>query len=286
MSASATVSTSPAVRRRVAARWIALSSVSSAAVVGVYVAAVLTSTGQAVEDSILSSVDGTTLLSSGAALDAISPPAVILVVGVTMLFAFIRRRPGAAVQAGVLIVGATVTTQLIKAIAPRPDLTGEFYQNSFPSGHTTIAVASLLAIMTAFGRRSRPLLYVIGTAFAAIVAEQTVAFGWHRCSDVVGACAVSLLWLGIVRTFAAHLSRDARGVDLVKGRAHGFVSGIIGLALVACLASSGAVWAIAIGMDMSVTTSTGQGVLMGARLAAAGVVLVTAWIAWKLDRKA
>jgi hypothetical protein len=37
---------------------------------------------------------------------------------------------------------------------------------------------------------------------------------------------------------------------------------------------------------MSLTTSTGQGVLMGARLAAAGVVLVTCWIAWKLDRKA
>jgi len=36
---------------------------------------------------------------------------------------------------------------------------------------------------------------------------------------------------------------------------------------------------------MSVTTSTGSGVLTGARLAAAGVVLVTAWVGWKLDRR-
>jgi membrane-associated phospholipid phosphatase len=187
---------------------VVASSASLAVLAGVYTIAVLTEAGQSIEDSILRSVDGTTLLQSGVALDAISPPAVLLVVALTMVVAFLRRRPGSAVQAGVLIVGATVTTQLLKQLAPRPELTGELYGNSFPSGHVTVAVAAVLAIMTTFGRHARPLFYMIGAAFAAVVAEQTVAFGWHRCSDVVGACAVALLWLGLVRIGAARLSRD------------------------------------------------------------------------------
>jgi hypothetical protein len=252
------------------------SGLAVTALLGVYVIAVLTPTGQAMEDSILRSVDGETLLQSGSALDAISPSALLLVVGVTMLVAFARRRPGAALQAGALVVGATVTTQVLKIVVPRPELTGDVYANSFPSGHTTVAVAAMFAVLTAFGRRSRPVVYVVATAFAAIVAEQTVAYGWHRCSDVVG----------VVRGLAARYTPDRRGRDeSVGSKAHGVTSGVLGLALVVCLAASGATWGIGIGSDMSVTTSTGDGVLMGARLAAAGVVLVTGWLAWKLDRR-
>jgi membrane-associated phospholipid phosphatase len=126
---------------------VVASSASLVVLAGVYTIAVLTEAGQSIEDSILRSVDGTTLLQSGVALDAISPPAVLLVVALTMVVAFLRRRPGSAVQAGVLIVGATVTTQLLKQLAPRPELTGELYGNSFPSGHVTVAVAAVLAIM-------------------------------------------------------------------------------------------------------------------------------------------
>jgi membrane-associated phospholipid phosphatase len=286
VTASTTARASTAVRRRVAHRWMLTSGLSAAGLVGVYVVAVLTPTGQAMEDSILRSVDGDTLLQSGSALDAISPSALMLVVGVTMLVAFARRRPGAALQAGALVIGATVTTQVLKIVVPRPELTGDVYANSFPSGHTTVAVAAMFAVLTAFGRRSRPVVYVVATAFAAIVAEQTVAYGWHRCSDVVGACAVALLWLGVVRGVAARYTGDRRGRDeSVGSKAHGVTSGVLGLALVVCLAASGATWGIGIGSDMSVTTSTGDGVLMGARLAAAGVVLVTGWLAWKLDRR-
>ena len=286
MTAQPALSANPAVRRRATGRWVVASSASAVVLAGVYTMAVLTETGQSIEDSILRSVDGTTLLQSGVALDAISPPAVLLIVALTMVVAFLRRRPGSAVQAGILIVGATITTQVLKELAPRPELTGELYGNSFPSGHVTVAVAAVLAIMTTFGRHVRPLLFMIGAAFAAVVAEQTVAYGWHRCSDVVGACAVALLWLGLVRIGAARLSRGVRGRDDVGPRSHGATSVVLGLALVVCRTLSGAIWSIGIGSDMSLTTSTGQGVLLGARLAAAGVVLVTCWIAWKLDRKA
>nr|WP_244637108.1 phosphatase PAP2 family protein [Frigoribacterium sp. CFBP 13712] len=286
VSAYPTVSAPPAVRRPGATRWAVTSGVAAVALVGVYIAAVLTPAGQRVEDSILASVDGNTLLQSGVALDAISPTAVLAILVLTVGVSLLRRRPGAAIQSAGLIIGATVTSQLLKQFVPRPDLTGELYSNSFPSGHATIAVAGLLAVMTAFGRHLRPLLFVVGTAFAAIVAEQTVAYGWHRCSDVVGSCAVALLWLGIVRFAATRWSRAATTVDQVGAKSHAVTSSIIGLAVVVCLATSGAVWGIGIGSDMSLSGSTGYGVLDGARLAAAGVVLVTAWIAWKLDRRA
>ncbi|GAA4267093.1 hypothetical protein GCM10022256_27050 [Frondihabitans peucedani] len=277
-----TVSASTAVRRQVPARWILTSVASVVALGGVYSVAVLTKPGQQIEDSILRSVDGGTLLKSGRALDAISIPAVLVVVGVVVLIAIVRRRPGAALQSATLIIGAIATTQVIKAIAPRPELTTLTLSNSFPSGHATIAVAVVLALATAFGRRLRPVIMIIGTAFAALVAEQTVAYGWHRVSDVCGACAVVMLWLAIVRSAAALWSNDPR--DTVGRRAHGFTSGVLGLAMVATLAAAGAVFSIGIGSDMTVTMSTGPGVLVGARLLSAGVVIATAWLAWKLDR--
>lgn len=277
-----TVSTPAVARRQVPTRWILTSAASVVALGGVYTLAVLTRPGQQIEDSILRSVDGGTLLKSGHALDAISIPAVLVVVGVVVLIAVIRRRPGAAVQASVLIVGAIATAQVIKAIAPRPELTASTLSNSFPSGHATIALAGVLGLSTAFGRHLKPFITLAGTAFAAAVAEQTVAYGWHRVSDICGACAVSMLWLAIVRAGAAVWSNDPR--DTVGRRAHGFTSGLLGLALVATLAAAGAIFAIGIGSDLTSTMSTGPGVLTGARLLSAGVVLATAWLAWKLDR--
>ncbi|ARC58010.1 hypothetical protein AS850_13075 [Frondihabitans sp. 762G35] len=277
-----TVSASTAVRRQVPARWVLAGVASIVALGGVYLLAVLTKPGQEIEDSILRSVDGGTLLKSGRALDAISMPAILVVVAVVVVIAFIRRRPGAAVQAGALIVGAIATTQVIKAVAPRPELTTLTLSNSFPSGHVTIAIAGVLALSTAFGRHLRPLVMVLGTVFAALVAEQTVAYGWHRVSDVCGACAVTFLWLAIVRGAAALWSKDPR--DTVGRKAHGFTSAVLGLAMVATLAAAGAVFAIGIGADMSITMSTGPGVLTGARLLSAGVVFAAGWLAWKLDR--
>ncbi|BDZ47930.1 hypothetical protein GCM10025867_01710 [Frondihabitans sucicola] len=277
-----TVSASTTVRRQVPTRWVLTSVASVVALGGVYTLAVLTKPGQEIEDSILRSVDGGTLLKSGRALDAISIPAILVVVGVVVLIAFVRRRPGAALQSATLIVGAIATTQIIKAIAPRPELTTLTLSNSFPSGHATIAVAGVLALATAFGRHLRPLIMVVGTAFAALVAEQTVAYGWHRVSDVCGACAVVMLWLAIVRSAAAVWSNDPR--DTVGRRMHGFTSGLLGLAMVATLAAAGAIFSIGIGSDMTLTMSTGPGVLVGARLLSAGVVIATAWLAWKLDR--
>lgn len=277
-----TLPTRTAVRRHVPARWMLTSVGSVITLGGVYTAAVLTKQGQMIEDSILRSVDGETLLKSGRALDAITIPAVLAAVGVVVVIAFVRRRPGAALQGAALIVGAIATAQVVKAIAPRPELTSLTLSNSFPSGHVTIAVAGVLALGTAFGRHLRPLIMIVGTLFAAWVAEQTVAFGWHRVSDVVGACAVSMLWLAIVRSAAAVWSNDAR--DTVGRKAHGFTSGLLGLAMVATLAAAGAIFAIGVGEDMTLTMSTGPGVLVGARLLSSGVVIATAWLAWKLDR--
>jgi len=271
-----------AVRRRVAGRWLLLTLASLVALVGVYVVAVLTPTGQSVEDGILRSVDGSILLRSGVALDAISVPVLATALAALVLVALLRGRPGAALQTFVIVAGSTVTTQLLKLLAPRPELTGELYGNSFPSGHTTIAVALLFAIMTAFGRHVRPLFFVLGTIFAALVAEQTVAYGWHRASDVVGACAVALAWLGITRCIASRWAHDPHGGGLMGRRAYAITSTLVGAAVVLCLTISGAVWGVGIGMAMDVSSS-GDGVLTGARLAAAGVVLITAWVAWKLD---
>ncbi|WP_181429268.1 phosphatase PAP2 family protein [Curtobacterium sp. MCSS17_008] len=199
----------PLVSRRL--RWALLAALGFVIVPLVYAAAVLTPIGQRVEDAALGGVRESDLFGSDTALNVISVPVILLLVIVIAAVAFARRRLAVGLGAGVVVLASAATSTLVKRIAERPEIAQSETPNSFPSGHATIALAALFAVLLVTPRRWRSVVTVVGTGYAVFVANQTVVYGWHRVSDIVGACAIALFWLGLVRAVGPRVDRGERG---------------------------------------------------------------------------
>lgn len=96
---------------------------------------------------------------------------------------------------------AIIMAQVLKhGVLPRPDLgISDAQVVSFPSGHTTVAAAGVMALLLSLGPTLRPTWGAIGSLVAGAAGMSTVALGWHRPSDVVGA----LLLVGTLGLLAA-----------------------------------------------------------------------------------
>lgn len=167
--------------------------------------------GQRVEDAALGGVRESDLFGSDTALNVISVPVILLLVVVIVAVAFARRRLAVGLGAAVVVLASAATSTLVKRIAERPEIAQSTTPNSFPSGHATIALAALFAVLMVTPRRYRPVVTILGAAYAVFVANQTVVYGWHRVSDIVGACAIALFWLGLVRAVGPLVDRGERG---------------------------------------------------------------------------
>lgn len=119
-----------------------------------------------------------------------------LIGGAIVLAALARARIRLALGAATLILGATVTTETLKHVLPRPELLNPdpLPVPSFPSGHTTVAFALALALLLVVPGRWRGPIAVAGALYAAAVGAATVTAAWHRPSDVIGAFLVTVGW--------------------------------------------------------------------------------------------
>lgn len=169
----------------------------------VYFVAVHTDWGQRIDEAAL---DGRTtrasvLRATDRLLDTVSAASVVLGSLVILVIALVRRRPHLALTAGVIIGGSFVTTQLLKRIIlDRPNLIGltdpAQQHNWFPSGHSTVAMALVVALVIVVAEEARPLVALAGLVYATMVGAGTVTLGWHRPSDVLGAYLVVAAWAG------------------------------------------------------------------------------------------
>ncbi len=169
-----------------------------------YVVAVHTEWGQRIDDAAL---DGRThrqavLDATSRLLNTISVASLALGTIAIMLVALLRHRPHLALTAGVVIGGSCVTTELLKRyILDRPDLVGRVdtlgMTNSFPSGHSTVAMSLAVALVIVVAEEVRPLAALLGFVYATLVGAGTVTAGWHRPSDVLGAYLVVTAWAGV-----------------------------------------------------------------------------------------
>jgi membrane-associated phospholipid phosphatase len=137
-------------------------------------------------------------------LHAVSVPSIAVAVGVLAAIAVKRSRPELAVAAAATVVGANVTTQALKHWLGRPDLLdlGSANVNSFPSGHVTVVASLAAGALLVMPRRAQPTVAVLGIAATAVTALATVALGWHRPSDVIGAIGVVGAWAAIAGAWA------------------------------------------------------------------------------------
>lgn len=182
---------------------------------GVYAAFVRTATGQQWEEAVLAGRrEDETLASAREAnrmLDHITLSSLGAAVAVLVLIGLARRRyvltSVAAATVGVSLLLAEV---LKRYVLGRPELVAapeRLVGNSFPSGHTTIAMSVLFGLTLVVPYRLRGVAVGLCAMWATFVGAYTVAAGWHRPSDTIGA---DLLVLAVVCTLVAFLARSGR----------------------------------------------------------------------------
>ena len=267
----------PNVSRRL--RWALLAALGFVIVPLVYAAAVLTPVGQRVEDAALGGVRESDLFGSDTALNVISMPVILLLVVVIVAVAFARRRLAVGLGAGVVVLASAATSTLVKRIAVRPEIAQSTTPNSFPSGHATIALAALFAVLLVTPRRWRPVVTLVGVSYAVFVANQTVVYGWHRVSDIVGACAIALFWIGVVRAFGPVVDRGERGDREGRRAPRRFVTAVllVATAVTFVVGVAALVYGIAGGVHDH------GAILVAGRMASSASVLAAVAVVWIAD---
>jgi membrane-associated phospholipid phosphatase len=127
------------------------------------------------------------------------PLPVLLMTAAMIGFALLRRRNGEAVAALVVVLGANLTTLLLKGLLahPRFDALPGYNQpwpNSFPSGHETAAASIGIALVLVAPPRLRPLATAVAVGFVGAVGLAVVVAQWHYPSDVIGGLLVASAW--------------------------------------------------------------------------------------------
>ena len=157
-----------------------------------------------------------------------NPRTYVLWAPVAVVLPFLRGRPRVAIGAGAILLGANVTTELLKRVAAPPEPSGllggwlPVPATSWPSGHTTAAMAVILCLMLASPGRLRPFVAALGAAFAVAIGYSVVATGMHFPSDVFAGYLVATTWaLVVVAALSAAERRWPTGatVDRVSIRA-------------------------------------------------------------------
>lgn len=162
--------------------------------------------------------------SGGTLADAIAslgdPLPMLVLLAVACLLGLLRGRLGSVLAAVLVVVGANVTTQLLKALLAHPRVKlaiggDPLEPNTFPSGHTTAAASIAVAYAFVAPAALRDLTLALGVAFALAVGCSVVVIGWHYPSDVLGAYLIVACWgFAVLAAMRAIASRRPRGMGV------------------------------------------------------------------------
>jgi undecaprenyl-diphosphatase len=141
------------------------------------------------------------------------------VIGVAAVIAAIRRRWRLVIYLIVTGAGALILDPILKSLVGRlrpvvahPIAFGN--GDSFPSGHSLGSIVCYGAVLLAFlpvarGRWRRMFIAVI-VALVVLIGVSRTLLGVHYLSDVLGAWAIGIVWLGVT-ALAFELTRRAAG---------------------------------------------------------------------------
>jgi membrane-associated phospholipid phosphatase len=174
---------------------------AAAGAVAIYRVFIRTITGQAIDTGALNGAEVghprvIELLSR--TLNGTTLASLVLVCLAAAAVGVIRRRVDLAIAAAAVVLGANLTSQLLKTHLHRPNLDGFPAPNSFPSGHTTAAASVAFALVLALPHAMRGMVALIGAGYVTVIAVATVWAEWHRPSDTVAGLLVVLAWGGVV----------------------------------------------------------------------------------------
>jgi membrane-associated phospholipid phosphatase len=114
--------------------------------------------------------------------------------------ALARERPRVALAAAAVMALAPMTSETLKPLLAHPHASvGGTYIGaaSWPSGHSTAALALALAAALVAPPRLRPVVAAAGLVFAAAVGASLLILAWHMPSDVIGGYLVAGFWTAL-----------------------------------------------------------------------------------------
>jgi membrane-associated phospholipid phosphatase len=231
---------------RLAVLLVSVGTASFAVVAAAYVLSARTTRGQEVENALIAARREQLQGSPSTAAEILATVSVwslVATIAAVMALALARGRPRLALGAGAVIGGSIVTTEVLKKLVlPRPPLDPDappwLLANVFPSGHTTIAVATAVAFVLVVPYRLRGPAALSGGFYAAGLGAATLDAGWHRPSDAVGAvflvlgmalwaCGALVWWRGAGRP--AEPTRGWAYLSLAAVAALGGIANIVGV---------------------------------------------------------
>ncbi|GAC55885.1 hypothetical protein GOHSU_02_00280 [Gordonia hirsuta DSM 44140 = NBRC 16056] len=230
------------------ARWWGLTIGSLLVLVAVYLAAVRTPTGQRVENQALSGarqVNADELAGADQALATFTVSSLGVAVAILAIIGWLRGGLRLAAIAVAVVAGAVMVAEVLKRVVlTRPPLVEapEYWQhNSFPSGHTTVAMSVACASLIVVSWRWRTLAMLVVMSWTVGVGAYTVVARWHRLSDTIGADAIALaaasiaalvlVRTGQVQAVPADRKAPVRTVLIVLATLYVVAMGAIGIAL-------------------------------------------------------
>jgi membrane-associated phospholipid phosphatase len=137
---------------------------------------------------------------ANALLHVLDPAPFILWGLVLVATALLRRRPRVAVAVACVMSLAPLTAEALKPLLAHPHVQiglTHIDAASWPSGHSTAALALVLCAVLVAPVRLRPLVTALGLAFAAAVGCSLLILAWHMPSDVIGGYLVASLWMAL-----------------------------------------------------------------------------------------
>lgn len=115
-------------------------------------------------------------------------------------FALSRERPRTALAITAVMALAPFTSETLKPLLAHPhDSVGSVFIGpaSWPSGHSTAALALALSAVLVAPARLRPLVMVLALVFSAAVGVSLLILAWHMPSDVLGGYLVATFWTAL-----------------------------------------------------------------------------------------
>jgi hypothetical protein len=171
---------------------------AGAGAVVAYVVLIRTATGQQLENMALRGArqefEGIRQ-SSLVELHEITTVAFAVAIALVMVVALLRRKPRLAVMAAGVMGISVAVAEVAKRVLPRPELVDAppgWLNNSFPSGHVTIAVAIGVGAIIVAPYAFRWLVTIVAALYAMGIAQAVEIAGWHRLSGVIGATLLVL----------------------------------------------------------------------------------------------
>jgi hypothetical protein len=177
----------------------------------------------------------------GKALNSITAESVAVVLVILVVIGFVRHRPLLGVAAA-LAAGLTVlVADLLKDdVFSRPFFTRDvpLVANTFPSGHTSAAVACVMALVLVSPARWRGPVAVLPGAYGWITAIQAQTTSSHHPSDVIGAAFLAFAAMAGMAGLLAWF----RPVGWARTRHYALCQVVLGI--VAVLAVATTVWGL------------------------------------------